>query len=105
MQIESTIRWELRPGIVGSGRAIAAPTVSNEADGFLVWWGGPTYRTTKTAISNGFHVFTPKINARFSWMPNTYMMDSNDRNNCLRAGCMAFCLHPAQYIFLKCETF
>jgi len=34
----------------------------------------------KTArVSSGFPVFIPKIIARFSWMQNTYMMDSNDR--------------------------
>ena len=30
-------------------------------------------------VSNVFPVFMPKIIARFSWMQNTYMIDSNDR--------------------------
>ena len=36
-------------------------------------------RSENYDLISGFPVFIPKIIARFSWMQNTYMIDSNDR--------------------------
>ena len=53
----------------------------------------------KTArVSSGFPVFIPKIIARFSWMQNTYLMDSNDRSKHLRAGFADFSAEPALFL-------